>query len=273
MGTAYYDIDNFELPYPVNVVGFTIAAPAGQPAFAPGTPAVGSMTTISGETVQDINSNSGASEGMMWGAAVTLNGPNGNSGITKMKVGFIQNVIGFQNDGIYSNGKTLHSNLDSQVSSQKPALDVYDPSSRTGNGARPWFTPAASAFFTPASSQNASGTISAADSPQMGPPITNNGFPLNQILLQFKFNLEVCVETLDTDNGANKLNVVEANAIWSFNGDAQLVKQGNGSGTWQLAKEAADNPPSPNAWQAQGPTPTTLGAVFNYTINRNQKWR
>jgi hypothetical protein len=265
VGTAYYDIDNFELPYPVNVVGFAINSSGGN-SFATGTPSVidGTQHFATDIDVKQVASSTGSGKGLVWNAAVTLNGPNGNAGVTKMRVGFVQNIVQVTNDGIYSDGTTLHSTLDSLISPTKPILDVFQGQFVPGT---PWYSNLSNALWTPSSPSSAATTLTSFDSPHTGVPTVHGSADLQQINLVFLFNLYVCIQTLDSDNNAMSVYVPVANAAWSFNGDAVIDKLGK----WNIRDDAKDSAPA--GWGGSGGSPVTSGGLFNFALNNSQRWR
>jgi hypothetical protein len=241
----------------VNVVEVSVQSPNTGDPFSPGAPIAlgllhGGPTNLLEDVVSAGGLIAGVPPGLSWAANVTLNGPDGNRGVSHIQVGFIQNLVGYTNIGTYTSGKTLTSSVSGIFSPSAPVLDQI-PNLTTG----PWYETAVhvstglpSAFLNPTASKN-SETISASDSPRTGPPVSydqptgNAPGPdvLQSMQLVFQFVLDVAARTTDTQSSADNIYTPEATSSWSFVGSGTFP-----GGAW-AGVNAAITPPN-GGWSA-----------------------
>jgi hypothetical protein len=144
VGKVFYTPDGMGLFYgewDVNVVQVQVDSPSNFNAFttgAAGGNVVGPTPTTLGpnhlpvdvvgadaNSVLDPGPNNSGLSAIFEYAKVTLTGPNGNRGVSRMQAGFIQNINSIQMDGTYGqNGPVLKSSLDGQATSLSPILDT-----------------------------------------------------------------------------------------------------------------------------------------------------
>jgi len=216
----------------VNVVAVTVRIPttAGVSSFATGTAVDAGQFTDSNNIYRKLVSGSGPA--LAWAANLTLDGPAGR-GVDMMVVGFVQNLTHFQHRGIYQSGFARISNMDGMAT---PVLDRYTGFSE------PWYVqpvggenhhlPQFAENLHPASGQSAvSVDIGATDSPADGPPMTfaqhatvqAGDDQLTKVVLQYDFQLDICVKTKDTREGANKVFTRRATVPWTFDGQGTVA--------------------------------------------------
>jgi hypothetical protein len=216
-----------------------------------------------------------------WNANVTLVGPNGNQGVDKIKVGFIQHATYTSYSGYYGffigpGGQLAAWYGVSSMTSLGALLDTagsgpwYQGSSMEGNP--PTFFDA-----TPASN---SATIGSLDTP--GNLFVGNfqnlpiGLPtLQQVYLNVAFQLDVAAETTDTTNDANQAYWGEAGGSWVFNGDGTVAGNQNAL-VWTAGASAGVTPPSGwtpfgmPTWEAIGGfTATQMLSVMQFKASNN----
>src|SRR5207244_1446371 len=148
--------------------------------------------------------------GLKWGARVTLNGPAGGRGLKFMVVGFIQNVIDYQHQGTYHTGAVLTGNKTGTMTAASPVLDA------AVGAAEPWYIVGFPDFASKIDSWDLAhnvGEIWDWDTPYNGPPLTADQggtvAPGDDLLSSMTyintFSLNVCVQTKDTRQNANKV--------------------------------------------------------------------
>ena len=204
--------------------------------------------------------------GLAWAANVALNGPaTGNpKSVTRIKVGFIQNVTNFIHHGTYvANQNTFVMN--SQLAGPQRTLDEVD------GAAQPWYSSGAGNLFQPTDPTKNAAMISSSDRPFDGPYLIRRqrgGRLLTHMFLEFDFELDVAAETVDSDNGSSGVYVKASKVTWKFNGDG-AVASGN-QWKWTRDAEAVHTPPT--AWGPQittGETPVVTGDTFNQLGRKN----
>ncbi len=199
----------------VNVVKVTVTAPTTPniPAFAAGVPVDNPPAVFHNILRKFISSGTDRQQGLSWGARVTLEGPNGNRGVSHIKYGFVQNVTAYQNSGTYASGRVLASNL----TSAPPTFD--------GLGV-PWY----SGTGTVGDPAHPSSEIYDNDTPTSGPPMTYQQDAavvvgddlLASITLNEVFTIDVCAQTVDSQNDAANVYSRHATAQWTFNGSGTI---------------------------------------------------
>lgn len=183
--------------------------------------------------------------------------------MSQIQFGFIQNGIGFQNDGVYADGKTLKSSLDGMINTSSPVLD------RLSQGIYPWYD---GNIYTQASNQTAV-TITMSDGPMDGPPIysdqsasweQNNVHALTSMTMSYNFETYICAQTLDTSNGASYAYTEVASAAWSFDGSGSVtVDSANQNFQWTPGASAGVFAPAGWTVITNGNVPVTTGNTFN----------
>lgn len=267
VGKAVYEVnDKYTWDLEVNVVQVKVESPSSGNAFSPGTPSDGGNPVLGGVQSKLVRANAGAVPGLKWQAMITLAGPNGDRGVDKMRVGFIQNLTAYRNRGTYSTAGTV---LTANIETLTPLLDHLDTS------AGPWYDDGGAAVFFNPSATNKSKTISSDDSPSDGPPLTADqggavalgDDVLDSMELVDTFQLDVCVQILDTVNNADQVYTRRATANWSFNGSGTIGQ----TAPYAWTPSAGAGISNPNSWSdvQNGTQPARLdGDTFNQELGR-----
>ena len=161
-------------------------------------------------------------------AKVVLSGPNGNMGVDKIQVGFVQYDTVVVDQAVYQNpGETLTAMYHGKPeSAYGTAIDKFDSDDPTA-----WTIHNVLSVLDDATPELATGTISVDDSPREVRPLTYNQaaatvldqdtWPkldlIKRILQRDKFQLDVAAITSDEANGASALYYAEARARWELN--------------------------------------------------------
>jgi len=267
-------------PRSVNVVNIVVTTPNN--AFTNGTPKDGGFYNHNGILTKkvlsaDPNAAPPQNVGLGWKAAVTLNGPH-NPSVSRIEVGFVQNVTGFTNNGdkyTYVGKKTGHAvstlNRQNAATLDQAPIGGMRPNAQYANV---WYSNVVNGFYTSvflaSNPQNntASVTLNSDDTPFDGPPtLVLRQFRLVHMTLEFDFELDVCAQTQDPANGANQVYVKQSSVNWSFNGSGTTDPQQNfpWTGDQGIAKVTP-----PTAWSAQiqtGATPGITKLNFNQEID------
>lgn len=260
VGKSIYQINSdYVWDLEVNIVEVKVETPPS--AFISGAPFDSGNVVLGGVLSKIITSGSPA---LSWQAKITLNGPLSDRGVDRLKVGFIQNLIGYVNRGTYTNGSiTLIANIETLT----PLLDHVNSSSG------PWYVDTGAAvFFNPTPSVNIK-TISSSDTPVDGPPLTaDQGSTvsptddvLNVMSLIDDFQLDVCAVTLDSQNGADSIYTRRATVNWSFIGSGTVAQSSPHNWTGTGATITA-----PSSWSGvtDGSQPQKInGNTFNQELN------
>ena len=246
-----------------NVVNISIAAPPGGE-FSAGTPTDGGTFVKGNLRRKQVWSGDQTATpkqpGLAWGAVVTLNGPNNNTGVDRIKVGFIQNITGFIHHGTYKAGNqfiTARSKVEGATLTP-PGLDEVD------GAQRPWYSTAAGNTFQPARGGNPTGPISSSDMPFDGPPLSwTAGRLAGQLMhmnLQYSFALYIAAQSQDA--AGSKVYVGQYKGNWVFNGDG-TIKNDQG---WTWTKDGTAKVTPPTDWGQQlttGESPVISGETLN----------
>jgi hypothetical protein len=276
----YSPIVGFVGQWNVNVVEVAITAPPSGQAFNPGEPnryvgqnnanspliagveASGAYQSIGGKIYEN---------GIWFNAQVTLTGigDQSNWGVSQIQFGFIQNGVGFQNDGTYVDGTSLKSSLDGNITPKAPVVDYVN-----GDPNLPWYDGniySQSSTDTKATNIVANGaTISTSDGPGDGPPIysdqsstweISNAHAINSVNLDYNFVMYLCAQTLD----ASTVYMAEAEASWTFSGTGTIsdVNSTQQTFTWTGAAGSGVIPPTGWSGAKAGIQPVTYGPSFN----------
>jgi hypothetical protein len=246
----------------VNIVNVVV----DMPVFAAGIPTDITLPGARKKNIAAANPKAVAPQsnvGLGYTAHVTLNGPNNNTGITQIRVGFIQNVTRYLNDGTYTkNGVKAAFTFKSTLDGSAVILDMAD------NSTRPWADFAGTGAFRPVKKQQLVNvaTIGSSDTPHGGPLdfITKQPGPgqLDGNSLQFNFELDICAQTQDTILGASKVYVKEYSANWMFNGDGAI----NNKNAFAWTSDPGAKVTPPTTWGNQiitGAAPVATGDTFN----------
>jgi hypothetical protein len=208
-----------------------------------------------------IDSAPGEAPAMLWQAAVTLNGPDGNKYLGDIQVGFHQTVERTTDRSLDAT-TLVNSSLEGNTYLDSVAAD------------RPWFVitdpnnPDVPAFVNGGKVKAGTATlITANDSPTFNPVIEYDAghFKATSVQLTFTVNLSVAAQT--TNNGGwtypgkpSTHLFQEVYAAWSVNADGTIKITGSGDNrvaTWKPdPKTAGVNPPKPNAWVLDVSPPT-----------------
>jgi hypothetical protein len=158
--------------------------------------------------------------GLIFDAGITLNGPNGNQGVDKIEVGFIQHFAATVVIATYKPKEVLTAKYAGKPTSDYGFLDG-DP---TTIHTVPWYYTKEGALYNTATPASHTGEILANDSPQAAAPLTygqdafgvlaTNDWPtldlITKITYTEKFSLDVAARTTDDSNGASALYYAEA---------------------------------------------------------------
>jgi hypothetical protein len=233
VGTIEYQAsDYYGWSRNVYIVNVAISGPEGAPTFTPGTPYDGgTIGTINSGLCKRIWSGTNTNPGMQWSAAITLTGPDGNKGVTNIKVGFVQDVYVAADAAVYKSGDILTDDmqgneyLDADPNASPATLPYYDSNTVADQFVigGPW---RAQAVFVPTSPSDTTATIGGDDTPYGGPPVVNPGDasdPLVSMSLKFVYTTYVVAQTLNTQNGAGGVYTALADANWVFRADAAIT--------------------------------------------------
>jgi len=269
--------DEYTWDLEVNVVEVKIDAPAAGAAFTftPGTPADDGNPVLNNIARKSVRAgdlpaglNPPQNPGLKWGARVTLNGPKGGRGLKFMVVGFIQNVIGYEHQGVYASGAMLTGD---KTDTMTPALPVLDAAI---GAAEPWYIVGFPGFASKVDNWNVANNVREIwdwDTPRNGPPLTADQGPqvipgvddlLSSITYINTFSLNVCVQTKDDRQNANKVYTRRATVEWTFNGSGTVGN--NNPWPWQpIAGTTGDTVAAPANWTpvTDGTEPKTDGDV------------
>jgi hypothetical protein len=247
--------NNYTWDLEVNVVKVNVEAPTAPIAsFSKGTPQDGGNLLYNGilrKWIQGVKPAIPpavpAVPALQAAAKVTLvgAGPDGNRGVSRMMVGFIQNCVGFNDRGTYDGGGVLISDLNGSISSQAPVLDA-DPATQS-----PWYGIDQNGSIMDGAAVKTK-EITVFDTPSEGPPLTLEMGPavaagdhvLRSVELQFDFTLDLCVQTKDTQQQADQVYTRRATAAWSLNGNGSI----GAASPWTWQPGAGAGVTSPNAW-------------------------
>jgi len=277
VGELTYNIGNgFSGQWNVNVVQVSIGTPIGENTSTPGTPQEWGVVPDNGTLLNSVEAgNEPTAHGLVWNAQVTLTGATSlDWGVSQIQFGFIQNGIGFQNDGTYADGTTLKSSLDGFITPSSPVVDyeAYDPNP-------PW---AHGNTYTVNSSDGYTTSITEYDTPRDGPPVysdqsgsweANNTHALTYMTLSYSFNLYVSAQTLDNENNASSVYTEAAVGSWSFNGSGSVtVNSAAQTVSWTAGAGAGVTGFS--SWTAvtTGNQPVTGGYSFNQLLGAPEQF-
>ena len=268
VGELTYNIGNgFSGQWNVNVVQVSVSTPTGERASTPGTPQEFGVVPENGTLLNLVEAgNWPTTNGLVWNAQVTLTGATSlDWGVSQVQFGFIQNGIGFQNDGTYADGTTLKSSLDGFITASSPIVDYKFNDANT-----PW---ADGNTYTVSAADGYTTSIIAADTPRDGPPLysgqsgaweANNAHALTYMTLSYSFNLYVCAQTLDNENNASSVYTEEAMGSWSFNGSGNVTVN-SAAQTVSWIAGAGAGVAGFSSWTAvtSGDQPVTTAPSFN----------
>lgn len=267
VGKAVYQANSDYLwDLEVNVVEIKIEPPTAGNAFTAGTPADGgTFTDSAGVLSKRVTS---GSPGIDWNAKVTLNGPNSDRGVSKMRIGFVQNITVTAFIGTYT---TENKSLVSSIQGNS-YLDYVD-----GSTAPYYIDTGSGVFFNPSPALKTK-TLSSSDTPASGPPLTYDqggsvsagDDVVDSMSLEWDFVLHVTASTVDTRNGANEIYTSRAKANWEFNA-AGTVGQ-TSPFAWSAGGSAGVTAPSSWTPVTDGSQPTyTSGTQYNMAL-RSDTW-
>ena len=243
----------------VNVVKVSIGPPD-----APDQPFTTGVSSETGQTIHDSSNvilkaiRGGNTVGIVWRAKVTLSGPDGQRGVSNIKIGPIQTLKFTSLKGTYD---TVGKDLVSSVQGDYAYVDV------ASSGTGPYYSTASSSVFLDASPDSPSSrtkTIAAMDSPVYGPPLTFQQRKVNEsiqpdddivdsVSIVWNFNIYITARTTDTQNGADQIYTSRASADWSWNGDGIVGHEA--PYVWTTSKEI----PSQTITSASSWTPVVSG--------------
>ena len=212
------------------VVGGSLQA--GQVVF-PTEPVIAQGVVIGGSNSGTIQGNQ-ATPGLRWSADITLVGPNNNEGVDQINVGFIQHVTIARNEGQYTAGGEL--SPPRWLIGPGQGYTYLDVVGGLESG-RPWYATLPDFTFFNATAAQSSKTIKGFDSPRSFLPLTwpQDSFTsivanypghldlLRNLFSDFRFTLDVAVQTKDATGGASGSFWAESRANWSYNGSGQLA--------------------------------------------------
>ena len=269
VGKAVYQVnDSYQWDLEVNVVQIKVEAPTspGSVDFKPGVATDRGNPVYNGIERKYVGAGTGivGGEGLKWTAKITVNGPDGDRGVSQIVVGFVQNGVDYVNVGTYTSGKTLTGNVSGHITAAMPVLDSLP-------GAEPWYSADTTALFDDATPAAKTKEITSSDGPYNGPPVTFQQHAavqpgddlLKEVNLSYGFVLDTCARTKETLNDADQVYTREATASWSFNGSGTINPM-----TLAWTAGAAAGIVKPSGWTpvTDGTRPKTSAPTFNTLI-------
>jgi len=225
-------VPNAKIVFPVTVVQIVVANPANDAAFTPNNvpfsdtgygDTFGTGTKRAGVLID--SGIPGKALGLAWKADVTLNGPNGNQGLNKIQVGFIQHIT-TSVEITYKSGAILVAKYKG-----KPFADYVARLDHAKGATPPWYTDNPGEIIKGANN-GVPVSISSRDTPRSDFPLTSDQLPvgvwssnawpgkdlITKITFINTFSLDVAARTTDASNNASSLYFAEASGDWSFDG-------------------------------------------------------
>lgn len=237
VGLAVFEVNkSFIWDFQVNVVEVKVATPNARDSFIKGLPLDFGDDVLGGVRLKSVVAGDRARDkdpGLDWAAEITLTAPAGHpNAVRRIKVGFIQNLIGIVDQGVYNDAKiTLRGDVEDKVNDdpdpkkRKALIDVF-----AGGG--PWYLQEAGTVFFDAGPGNRTKEIKTRDFPRHGPPLTaakhaevaQGDDIVDLVRISQKFQLDICANTKDDVNDAEKVFTRVATATWEFIGDGRVAQ-------------------------------------------------
>jgi hypothetical protein len=219
-------------------------------------------------------------------AFIELAGPNGNQGVDKINVGFIQHCTYDNVQALYQNpGETLTGKYKGKpFSDYTQTLDKANPAAL-----KPWALDPSGVFSNAQPDGPTTSVILFEDSPSSYVPLTYDQDPatvyslntwpdldlVKKMVWTDKFSLDVAAATIDEGNGASSLYYADASAPWAVYGSGtfKLVLNVNSRNDSTVEYQQATNPAvvSPTSWATLLVTSPTLeklsGPVANDVVH------
>ena len=226
VGKARYRVnDSYTWESEVNVVEVKIESPEVGDAFTAGTPCDGGNHCIDPEdplTKRILSGNveaDPAEPGLRWQAKVTLTGPNGNRGVPKMRIGFVQTVDVCLFRGYYQRPS-------GEIMILGSCMEGNSYLDRGRGVAFPYYGDKGDSVFFDPSVDKRDKVIGTMDTPNGHIPLTldqgktveESDVVLSSTGVDWRFSLNVIANTTDSMNDGNRVFTSRAKANWRFNG-------------------------------------------------------
>jgi hypothetical protein len=240
-GEAEYEASaNYVWQAQVNIVQVNVVTPTFVPGniYGNGEGQLNQVNTLRFKSIVSlhsgiVNGKNVPVPGISYSALVTLIGPDGNKGVSKIKVGFVQdlNLARYQvtygtRSGIAAYAADPGNPAGAAIavgSTYWDTIDNLDPNN-------PWYDMRESALFQGSKSSSVK-TITSEDSPEVFPPVAWGPPGLGQanisaLNVHFDFALYVAAQSVDPDT-TNAPVVAQALSSWSFDASGAI---GGGNG-------------------------------------------